>query len=483
MNFIKISILLTINNNSIFTRRCLDSFVAQLENHTELLIVSTGPKLGIQEMLCSYANSVENISVVFFPENAAAEAIFAGIEKARGEYICFFDCSDCIEKNGVLTMLDSLKYDADLFIYGASFKKQTSKLWCYSTSDFSDEYVRNSYPMPLHRCKMLYRKDILVRNHMRFDEGCSFEEKMLSIALYLKCCLYVLVSSDEIHLSGASNSLLPKDDIPDLFHMLTELNRKTTDTILHLCKNVSAEEKRRFIQNAFADCIVSTVSRFAEHPEEMRENLPILNKLAFGPSGIAMWAGEKPVCTADVLIVLGCPYCDTRIEAALDYGGHDTKMTYLVTGGNLCHDEVHTEAEYMAHHLLKRGIRLDNIVLENSAVNTVENLQKSFSLICELVKRGKLKVKEIGIVTEAFHENYVLQCAGKLGLPEQLSVKLYVCFGQYATPDKWYQNETAMRNILYNISRTYAATYTDTECRTGSTDEVTEAPRYPIQMM
>ena len=125
---------------------------------------------------------------------------------------------------------------------------------------------------------------------------------------------------------------------------------------------------------------------------------------------------------ADCIIVLGSvKAAKYRVPVAVDayVAGRASKI--MLCGGVLRDfpDGKCSEAEYMRKAVLESGVAEENVILENSSQNTVENIL--FALV-ELQRTFWLnKVRSILLVTTAYHMRRSLAIARYL-FPEHISI-------------------------------------------------------------
>jgi len=110
---------------------------------------------------------------------------------------------------------------------------------------------------------------------------------------------------------------------------------------------------------------------------------------------------------ADVMIILGCmvyPWgpsilLQDRLDTALAHLEEYPDMTIVVTGGK-GDDEHMSEAQAMHDYLVEHGVSSEQIILEDQATDTHENLIFSRELLIEL---GYDTEQEFLIVSNDFH--------------------------------------------------------------------------------
>lgn len=108
-----------------------------------------------------------------------------------------------------------------------------------------------------------------------------------------------------------------------------------------------------------------------------------------------------------IMIILGCqvkPWgpsilLQDRLNTALDYLQEHPDMLIVVTGGK-GDDEHMSEAQAMFQYLTLHGVPEEQIILEDRAENTVQNLKYTSTLLAE---QGYDTTQEILVVSNGFH--------------------------------------------------------------------------------
>lgn len=125
---------------------------------------------------------------------------------------------------------------------------------------------------------------------------------------------------------------------------------------------------------------------------------------------------------ADCIIVLGSiKAAKYRVPVAVDAYKAGRASKIILCGGKLRDfpDGKHTEAEHMCQAALEFGVAEEDVILENSSQNTVENIL--FALI-ELQRNLWLnKVHSVLLVTTAYHMRRSLAIARYL-FPEHIAI-------------------------------------------------------------
>ena len=287
----RLSVIIPTYNCKAYLNECLMSVICQLPGDCELIAVDDGSDDGTAELLASYAGTRDNLRVLLRPHRGASGARNAGLSDARGSYVTFIDCDDRLQKGFFEKSLPMLEQDADLYIFGIEriLLSGRRELWTvqdkiYSdASVFADTYIRIRQLLIYSNCNKFYRKDIIERLNLRFEEGVSFGEDRLFNYRYLTDCGRI-VTSEQLMLEYIQRDAVSMSTrhIPGYFDQAMVLHRAKTHCFLSLSRGTTAEERRAFAAGDLAGEIGRTLDRFREHPEEEAENLSAVNSLVFG---------------------------------------------------------------------------------------------------------------------------------------------------------------------------------------------------------
>jgi glycosyltransferase involved in cell wall biosynthesis len=115
----QVSIVVPVYEVEKYIRKCIESIQAQTFSDFELILVDDGSKDASGRICDEYAKKDKRIRVIHKENKGVSEARNDGIKDSMGEYICFIDADDWIEK----TMLEScinniIETDSDAVCHG-----------------------------------------------------------------------------------------------------------------------------------------------------------------------------------------------------------------------------------------------------------------------------------------------------------------------------------------------------------------------------
>ena len=162
--------------------RCLNSFdVRELEKqHFEIIVVNDGSHDNTLDLVKSFFQNYENCIVINKKNGGVSSARNVGIKNARGKYVFFCDADDKVIQLNLLKMVEyAEQYNCDIVV--AKYKTKDDIDFCkddlpsYKLLDKS--FIENLF-LPRYIIgkglssiwNKLFRRDILIKNHIEFDE-------------------------------------------------------------------------------------------------------------------------------------------------------------------------------------------------------------------------------------------------------------------------------------------------------------------------
>lgn len=114
-----ISIIIPIYNASKYIERCLKSIIEQTHKTIEIILVDDGSTDDSIDITKEFLKSDERIKIIQKKNSGVSDSRNLGIDNAQGEWICFVDSDDYIEKDYVETLYNhAIKTEVDIVFSG-----------------------------------------------------------------------------------------------------------------------------------------------------------------------------------------------------------------------------------------------------------------------------------------------------------------------------------------------------------------------------
>jgi glycosyltransferase involved in cell wall biosynthesis len=192
VNSLKLSIIIPVYNVEHFVEKCLRTCAEQdvPSSDYEIIVVNDGTEDNSLVIVERVAKEFSNITIVSQENKGLSAARNKGLSLSTGEYVWFIDSDDWIETNCLKKIIDSLyKYHPDGLRFCAAnvingtplIRQDYSKLIRTTYSGIELLKMNNWEPcVPF----IIYRRDFLRENRLKFMEGIFHEDTEFSPRSY-----------------------------------------------------------------------------------------------------------------------------------------------------------------------------------------------------------------------------------------------------------------------------------------------------------
>lgn len=192
MKDIKVSIIIPAYNAEKLISKTLESLVSQTLNGFEVITVNDGSKDQTLNILNNYKKMYPDIIKVIDQKNGGpSKARNAALKIAKGEYIGFVDADDYVESTFLEKMVTKAdKYKSDLIVIGRNNVYKNGKIVQKLPNKNLNKNNIFNFPQLLNQISpfiwdKLYRKEIIIKNKILFDETLNYAEDYLFLSTYL----------------------------------------------------------------------------------------------------------------------------------------------------------------------------------------------------------------------------------------------------------------------------------------------------------
>ena len=259
-----VSVIIPVHNVEVHVARTLASVIGQDYAQMEIIVVNDASTDSTREIVQSMLEeSGRNFRVIDLVEKRGVSfARNTGLASASGKYVWFCDGDDLADSSLVSELCGlAEQYDTD-FAFGGitdSFEDgrpdEVHRVTLKDSQPLAGEYalyMRMQRPLSPHLCCMLFRKDFLEENDIRFTEGCTaFEDIEFQMKAFCcsrkvsfsRKCLYVYVHSSEMGCVRDNNT--PEKRLRRYIDS-SLAQRRTAE---YLVNNAPSERTRYFAEN------------------------------------------------------------------------------------------------------------------------------------------------------------------------------------------------------------------------------------------
>ena len=197
-----ISIIIPVYNAERYLRQCIESVIAQTFEDWEMILVNDGSNDGSLAICQEYAEKDDRIRVIDKPNGGPSTARNRGLEETKGEFVYFMDADDWIEKNFLEVFFNGNDNNkspratehCDIIFQGfvrelVDGRVEKSFAMDADTSMMrKEEIICRLYKEHVYGwswCK-LFRREIIEKYHIRFDETLRLWEDELFTSQFMK---------------------------------------------------------------------------------------------------------------------------------------------------------------------------------------------------------------------------------------------------------------------------------------------------------
>lgn len=197
MNTPVISIIIPVYKVEKYICRCVDSLLVQTFEDFEIILIDDGSPDGSARICDEYASKDLRVKVIHQPNGGVSSARNAGLDLAKGKWVCFVDPDDSVEKDYLASFFSLGNPDSScLVMQGLNYVNSTGeklirrvefpliKMDMISLSQY-DNFHNFAFLHEGGPYNKLYCKEIIQNEGIRFDTGMSYHEDHIFYFTYL----------------------------------------------------------------------------------------------------------------------------------------------------------------------------------------------------------------------------------------------------------------------------------------------------------
>lgn len=189
----RISIIVPIFNAAFYLKDCLESIRVQTFQDFEVILVDDGSTDDTIQILEYYSAENHRFQVYHQEHRGVSSARNVGLKYATGEYLCFVDADDQIAPTYIDDLYQAIG-EADSSMCGFKKKDSLSHEDCVIVpsnkietleENLSEFYAADSTDWQRYLWNRMFKRNIVLQNHLRFREDIYYKEDGLFVVQYL----------------------------------------------------------------------------------------------------------------------------------------------------------------------------------------------------------------------------------------------------------------------------------------------------------
>ena len=174
---IKVTVIIPVYNTEEYIEKCILSIKNQTFSDFECLVINDGTKDNSIEVARNVVGSDERFIFIDKENGGLSDTKNYGIEKAQGEYLCFFDSDDYVDETVLEKAYSKAKeHDSDIVCFDMYYEYEDEKKEITSDSFEKGSYSNNKELLFINNSSnnKLYRSSFM--KDKRFIKGMWYED-------------------------------------------------------------------------------------------------------------------------------------------------------------------------------------------------------------------------------------------------------------------------------------------------------------------
>ena len=212
-----VSVIVPVYKVEKYLEKCVDSIINQTYKNLEIILVDDGSPDNCPKMCDLYAKEDKRVKVIHKQNGGLSDARNAGLDIMTGNFVCFVDSDDWVEKNYVEEMLNiQQKTNADVVACGINLvNEETGEISIFKCSKENVIYEDNKILRKYFKkneiisgvaWNKLYKKYIF--EHLRYPKGRIYEDNAIILQILHKCKKLVVIKDRLYNYLKRRNSIM-----------------------------------------------------------------------------------------------------------------------------------------------------------------------------------------------------------------------------------------------------------------------------------
>lgn len=250
-----LSIIIPCYNGEKWIEPCIRSILSQSYTDFEIIIVNDGSTDNSLEILNNFAKTDKRISIIDIQNGGVSNARNIGLSQAKGQWVSFVDIDDTLPTDSLSSMIQLAEDNVDIVFAGYNKIDNRGSYCCnrlgsrrLSNIELAFELFRpTDFPYLGYPWGKLFRRSVIERHMVRFDEAIKYNEDRLFSLEFLshaRCGAYT--TKPVYNYIQCDDSAMAKIEGPDFWKFETDLDAFVK--MCHLVKTFRNKELERLVR-------------------------------------------------------------------------------------------------------------------------------------------------------------------------------------------------------------------------------------------
>ena len=279
----KFSLIIPVYNVEKYLEKCLKSILDNTYKNYEVIIVNDGSTDNSEKIIKENLNKFEDITYIKQKNKGLSSARNEGVKKSKGDYICFIDSDDYIEKDMLEVLNNNLKDNPDILRFQIREVYNDKSIDIneipFNTTNSNDAFskiVKYKYIeiSPLY----IYKASFFKENNFSFKEGIYHEDFALIPIVIASCKSIKSISYIGYNYVIRDGSIMRSSDKNKIIKKMDDSLLAFNQAIHILNKMENKDEFKNFYANSILDKYYSLDKNLKK---EYKEKIKKLNVFSY----------------------------------------------------------------------------------------------------------------------------------------------------------------------------------------------------------
>ncbi|MEK4004979.1 glycosyltransferase [Paenibacillus sp. FSL H3-0333] len=239
----KITIIVPVFNGEKYIKTCLQCLIDQSYNNLEIIIVDDGSTDNTRMYIESYMEKDARILLITQKNQGVSNARNKGLSSCTGEFVCFVDCDDTIDRNYCKTMLSYMSDTIDVVVCGVGISyngdfTEDSPFYSTVSGETACLNILEQRNVSGFIWNKLFKTSVFRLKEIYFPEGLIYEDLLVCYEYFQSVHSVQYIDEALYHYKRRSGSLCTNYDNPkrmsDLIEIIKIMEKKTLKNQMNL---------------------------------------------------------------------------------------------------------------------------------------------------------------------------------------------------------------------------------------------------------